>query len=176
MKMNPSIFSPRFCIALISTGFVLWASGCVGPTPYQPANTGNGYSEQQLSDNKQVVSFGGNALTSKKAVEEGLLRRAAEVTLKKGYDYFIIEDQVIDKSTANIKLPQRGIGGVEAFPGLGIPPTGAVESYYPMDAYTMTATISLHRGVLPADNKQAYDARKFGPPHTDNRVSSPPTH
>jgi hypothetical protein len=62
-------------------------TGCGGgPTPYQPAACGYGYSEQQIEDNRNRVTFAGNDRTSSDAVQNYLLYRAAEVTLDHGYD------------------------------------------------------------------------------------------
>lgn len=143
--------------ALLSILFC--ATACVAPTPYQPAQNGAGYSERSADQDRQLVSFTGNALTSQETVENGMLLRAAELTLQKGYDYFVLEDQTLDKATTRIRLPNASIGGVEQDSRLGIPRTGAVESYYPMDSYQVTGTISLHRGPAPQGNAKAHDAR-----------------
>lgn len=74
------------CLALLSV------SACVtGPTPYQPrAEDGlHGYSEQALERDRVRVVFRGNFLTPQETVENYLLYRAAELTLERGYRFFV---------------------------------------------------------------------------------------
>jgi hypothetical protein len=89
-------------LAAIGTGALLLA-GCASPTPYQPA-TGYGYnragySDQRIEDNRYMVSFAGNSLTSRETVERYLLFRAAELTVQQGYDSFILVDRSTDRKT-----------------------------------------------------------------------------
>ncbi|MFN5129337.1 MAG: CC0125/CC1285 family lipoprotein [Sphingomonadaceae bacterium] len=69
-------------------------AACMTPTPYQPEVRGQrihgGYSEQKLGDNRYMVTFDGNTLTSRERVEGYLLYRAAELTVENGYDWFRI--------------------------------------------------------------------------------------
>ena len=92
-------------------GLVLAA--CAGkPTPYQPAQGGFGYSEQQTEENRYRVSFAGNSATSRQTVEDYLLYRAAELTVQTGHDWF----QVVDRNTVQ---EYSGNGGSPAF-GVGV--------------------------------------------------------
>lgn len=59
-------------------------------TPYQSEGLRGGYSEMQLNDNEYVVSFSGNGFTSEERVTKLLLYRCAELTKKKGFNYFVI--------------------------------------------------------------------------------------
>ncbi|KPP81235.1 MAG: lipoprotein [Oceanicaulis sp. HLUCCA04] len=75
------------------TGFAASAAllvACAESTPYQRATAegGYGYSEQQVEENRFMVSFSGNSLTERQSVETFLLYRAAELTRERGYDYF----------------------------------------------------------------------------------------
>ena len=77
---------------------LLWS--CVTATPYQPEVRGQrihgGYSEQRLTNNRFRVTFDGNTLTSRERVEGYLLYRAAELTIKEGFDWFRIVDRETD--------------------------------------------------------------------------------
>lgn len=75
----------KFAVTLI---LPLLLFGCV--TPYQQKGFMGGYSDTQLDSNTVRVSFYGNAFTSRENVENNMLRRCAEVTIQRGYDYFII--------------------------------------------------------------------------------------
>ena len=54
---------------------LLLAACAAKPTPYQAAQGGFGYSEQQTEENRYRVSFAGNSATSRQTVEEYLLYR-----------------------------------------------------------------------------------------------------
>lgn len=66
-------------------------TACATPTPYQSADRGGfGFSQQQIEDNRYTVSFRGNTLTDRETVETYLLLRAAELTLERGADHFVL--------------------------------------------------------------------------------------
>ena len=102
MNFRTSLSGRGRLLAAIGTGALLLA-GCASPTPYQPA-TGhgfnrNGYSEQRIENNRWMVSFSGNTLTSRETVERYLLFRAAELTVQQGFDHFILVDRNTDRKT-----------------------------------------------------------------------------
>jgi hypothetical protein len=75
-------------------------SSCATMTPYQPEVAGQrihgGYSEQRLGEGHYRVTFDGNTLTSRERVEGYMLYRAAELTLRDGYDSFRIVDRLTE--------------------------------------------------------------------------------
>jgi hypothetical protein len=78
-------------IRLILAGLaVITLAGCETAAPYQPQQSPGdvGYSDAQLAANRFRVTFTGNSATGREVVEDYLLRRAAEVTLKAGYHWF----------------------------------------------------------------------------------------
>ncbi|MEQ8557571.1 MAG: hypothetical protein RIB03_04565 [Henriciella sp.] len=66
------------------------AGACTTATPYQAAGgpSSSGYSDQQIENNRWMVSFSGNSLTDRQTVETYLLYRASELTIQNGYDNF----------------------------------------------------------------------------------------
>jgi hypothetical protein len=62
------------------------------PTPYQRLGTtpAGGYSETRFSENEFYVKFVGNYNTPPATVRNYLYRRAAELTLEKGFKYFAV--------------------------------------------------------------------------------------
>ena len=68
--------------------FIFLLSSCT--TPYQPNGTGGGYSEIAYNRDTYYVAFHGNQNTSQETMESYLLRRAAELTVNKGYRYFVL--------------------------------------------------------------------------------------
>lgn len=100
--------------ALILSLLVL--AGCATPAPYAPMGPGQatGYTDRQLSDNRWRVTFTGNSVTPRAAVETNLLTRAAEVTLASGHNYFVFDTRDTKAQTRYDAFP---VG-----PGLGYGP------------------------------------------------------
>ncbi len=71
-----------------------------------------GYSDQELTHNRYRVTFTGNSETPRETVEDYLLRRAAEVTLKAGYDAFLFD-------TRNTKAKTTYMSTFTGWPGWG---------------------------------------------------------
>lgn len=69
---------------------VLITVGC--ETVYVPVGVEGGYSESQLEENTYRVVFTGNEYTSKETIFRHWFHRCAELTLEKGFDYFVILD------------------------------------------------------------------------------------
>lgn len=80
---------------------VLALAACAEPTPYAPSTPDNatGYTDQQLAANRYRVTFSGNSVTSRQTVENYLLLRAAEVTERAGYPYFVFDTRDTDTKT-----------------------------------------------------------------------------
>lgn len=86
-------------LAVAATALVLAA--CQTPATYHPADRpgGTGYSDEQLAKNRWRVTFTGNSATRRETVENYLLLRAAEVTLKAGYKWFIFDTRNTEAQT-----------------------------------------------------------------------------
>ena len=174
---------PRLAaFAAVLAGSVALAS-CMTATPYQPA-TGSGsyrtgYSDEQLEQNRFRVSFAGNSLTSRETVERYLLYRAAELTLQRGYDHFILVDRDTEKHSSTYRTP--GAWGPGPW-GYWSPywrfyrPRWGWRSWDPfwddpfwrdrdwdyrtVDRYEAIAEIVMGRGPKPANNVRAFDAHE----------------
>jgi hypothetical protein len=144
--------------ALVVVLGLLLAACTSSPTPYQAAQNGFGYSEQQVEENRYRVSFAGNSATSRQTVEDYVLYRAAELTVQTGHDWF----EVVDRNTVQ---DYSGYGGSPAF-GLGV---GGGSNFgvglsMPMGGgggsgrYTADMDIVLRDGEKPQENPNAYDA------------------
>ncbi|MEX2641945.1 MAG: MotA/TolQ/ExbB proton channel family protein, partial [Acetobacterales bacterium] len=88
---------------------LLGLTSCASPTPYQPMTDGQGYAQQQLEENRYRVTFSGNTATPRETVENYLLYRAAEVTVERGYDYFVLADNQVERIARAIRGERRGI-------------------------------------------------------------------
>jgi len=84
-------------------------AGCATSTIYQPASSdgGNGFSSTQLGENAFEVRFRGDSSTSPEKASDFALLRAAELTLEKGFDYFIIDDDENSQQTSVRTTPAR---------------------------------------------------------------------
>jgi len=166
----------RFSLLALAAAFAL--SGCVNPTYYQPAVGGEGYSDQQVSDDHYRVSFSGNSVTPRVTVENYLLYRAAEITLSTGHDYFVIVDQDVEHNVTYrtyVDIPPGGyfydpffyrpyFYGPAFGPAYGMYYDPYFGAYAPatteqFDKYRAYATIAVYSGERPTDDPKAYDAR-----------------
>ena len=119
-------------------------------TPYQPAAASAshyGYSETILDATHVRVSFSGNTDTSRDAVEGYVLYRSAEITLTRGYDYFVVLDHNVESRT-------------ELVPSEPPLPPIAPHRYRELVRYQSSSVIEIRRGVPPVTAANAYDARE----------------
>lgn len=167
---------------LAAAAAALAVSACaVTPTPYQPASAGSranayGYSDQQIEPDRFRVSFAGNSYTERETVERYLLYRAAQLTVERGYDHFILADRDTDKKTRT--YVNQPFGGFSSFgywspywryygagygwrgwdPFFGGPFFDRTVDVRTVERYEALAEIVLGRGPKP-QNVRAFDAR-----------------
>lgn len=125
------------------------ATACASQGPvYESRMDGGryGYAEMQLEPNRVRVTYNGDTLTARETVETYLLYRAAETTLQRGFDYFVV-------TTANVEEESRyeGMGGGR--PRL----TGA--TFREVSRHNAMADILMFEGERPPHIANAYDAR-----------------
>lgn len=136
------------------------ATSCATPTPYQPERNGYGYSEQMIEGDRFRIRFAGNGSTSLEAVRNAMLYRAAELTLERGGDYFVL----LDSSAEGMQQDRGptvgiGLGGIHIGGHTGISIGIGTSTDLDKTAYAAAADIRIRQGVKPADDDQAYDAR-----------------
>jgi hypothetical protein len=80
---------------------VVLLAGCQTAATYhaRDARGGTGYTDEQLAANRFRVTFTGNSATRRETVENYLLLRSAEVTLKAGYPYFEFDNRDTEAKT-----------------------------------------------------------------------------
>lgn len=125
------------------------ATACASQGPvYESRMDGGryGYAEMQLEPNRVRVTYNGDTLTARETVETYLLYRAAETTLQRGFDYFVV-------TAANVEEDSRyeGMGGGR--PRL----TGA--TFREVSRHNAMADILMFEGERPPHITNAYDAR-----------------
>lgn len=156
--MNGPIQRVMTATVIVAT---LGLGACGAPTPYQPAADGYGYAEQALEENRFRVSFSGNRLTSRETVENYLLYRAAEITVTRGFDHFVVAHWDTERKTTYFStVPLTGYVGFGWYDSYGDPFGGfATARARPSDRYAAYANIVMQRGAKPAGDPDAYDAR-----------------
>lgn len=171
---------------MMSAGLLVAGCTTMPATPYQPYRAHSaggihgGYSEQQLAPDRYLVRFHGNSLTPRDRVEGYMLYRAADLTVQKGFDWFM----VLDRGTEhNVRTTVRPDPLYRPFYGPGYPawrpnwdvyvPGHGWNSMYGGDlstnrefdvrrieAFEATAEIEMHRAPMPANDPRSIDARK----------------
>lgn len=148
-------------------------AACASSTPYQPADkSGRGFSEQRIEGNRYRVTFEGNSSTDLETVGNYLLFRAAEVTVQRGFDHFVVADRVLDERTftrytytgfgSPFGFYHNGFGrfGGPGFGGAGFAGGGFVDGYArERTSYKAIADILMFSGDKDARDAAAYDAR-----------------
>ncbi len=166
---------------------ILALTGCTATsTPYQPLGLGSrisgGYTDIRIDETHYRVSFAGNRLTSRDRVESYLLFRAAELTLLKGYDYFIIQDREVEHQIERQvrrdpfydpwyrpyhdywrpywRYYRNGRGWYIWYPYYGDPFWADRYDVRTIDRYEATADIVMGKGARPNGNLRSFDARE----------------
>lgn len=114
MSTVPARRSRIAAVALALASASVLAS-CSTPTPYQPA-TGSGsyrtgYWDEQIESDRFRVTFAGNSMTSRETVERYLLYRAAQLTVERGGDYFVLSDRDTEKKSRTYATTSPFAGG-----------------------------------------------------------------
>ena len=95
--MSRQSFSWRGAFAKVAAAAlaVTVLAACETGPVYKPRAPGErvGYTDLQLTPTRYRVTFAGNSSTRREAVENNLLRRAAEVTLSAGYTHFAFDSR-----------------------------------------------------------------------------------
>lgn len=141
-------------------------SACASPTPFKPADADDtyGYIDQTIENDRVRVAFAGNTVTPRQTVETYLLYRAAEVTVERGYDYFVTANSDIERNTSYF-------GNTTNYGGLGMGRYGDPWDYggfggfgttdlRPIDSYTAFVDVKMFKGGRPENQVNAYDARQ----------------
>ncbi|RVU38754.1 hypothetical protein EOI86_05645 [Hwanghaeella grinnelliae] len=172
--MTRSIRHPRLRFGEVRFFFLaglLALAACAHPTPYQAEQDGQGFSDRAIEDDRFRVTFAGNFLTTRETVEDYLLYRAAEVTLQRGYDYFLIVEKDTERKTTAFThffdddYPFSTYGYSRGDPLYDryfdrFGPSYVLGTTQERHRYTAFAEIQLRRGEKPDGDPNAYDARE----------------
>ncbi|MDZ4762769.1 MAG: hypothetical protein SGJ21_17045 [Alphaproteobacteria bacterium] len=137
-------------------------TGCVTPpTVYGPAASSEaaGYRQVKIETERYRVSFRANPDLNSQDVEDLALRRAAEIAVQDGYQWF----RVVDRRTEQVGGRNNGgtsvgVGGSSGSYGGGVGVGVGFDLSPDSRRYETTLEILLGRGAKPSD-ASAYDAR-----------------
>ncbi|MCB9072992.1 MAG: hypothetical protein H6623_05180 [Bdellovibrionaceae bacterium] len=151
----------------ITIALVFGLSGCVTATPYKAAtsDSGAGYRDKKIDEDKYRVVFRGNEETSRETVEIYLLYRAAEVTLENGDNYFLVIEQKTDTHTSYYSTSPVFYGaygrGSYRYPyyAYGYSWVNA-PGMQTLDRYEAIAYITLYKEKPPGNNAELFNAKE----------------
>lgn len=148
----------------LAAGLVLLIAACAQPTPYKPRlDSSTGYSEQQIEGNRFRVTFYGNDVTPRETVENYLLYRAAELTLQRDGDHFVLVGKDIERITDYYGNNAGWPGGYSVYgsrwPGSTGYGMGWSSNIYAQNRYQAYADILIFKGKTPKDDPKSFDAR-----------------
>ena len=146
---------------LVVLSLALALSACATPTVYQPAPGPNavGFSEQRIEPGRYRVTFRGGGGAPGAEVDDYTLLRAAELTLRDGYDWFRITGRWGDVADGGGGSLSIGGGSAEfgRHGGVGV----GVGTAFPLGggpALIRTIEIMMGHGPKPGGG-DVYDAR-----------------
>ncbi|MDP3496029.1 MAG: hypothetical protein Q8R82_23200 [Hyphomonadaceae bacterium] len=150
---------------LIAAFALLALSACAGaPTVYGPAVASSemGYREQRLENDRYRVSFRANADLKPPQVEDLALRRAAELALQNGAQWFTVVTRSTDLVSGGQTNsgPSLGIGGSSGSYGSAVGVGLGFNFGADTRQYQTSLEILLGRGAKPSD-PAAYDAQQM---------------
>ncbi len=148
---------------LLGTLALLALAACTsGPTRYIPALDGDdmGYREQRLEQERFRVTFRANPDLKGPQVEDMALRRAAELTIQNGYEWFHVVTRSTELAGGSYQQggPTVGLGGSTGSYGSSVGLGLGFNLGGDSRQYQSTLEVLMGRGPKPSD-PNAYDAR-----------------
>ena len=148
-------------IHILLACFLAFLTSCA--TPYQPKGLSGGYSQVQLDNNSARVQFKGNGYTSRERVEVFVLYRCAELTVERGYDYFVIDKQDTENRQQSFQTTPETFNATTTGSRGFYSTTG---TYTPGQSITFnkrtaTAVIKMFKGEKPVDLSGSFAAREL---------------
>jgi hypothetical protein len=150
-------------IALASSLIALILAACetAPPMAYQPVPgpRGVGFSEQRIEPGRYRIAFRGAPGASRAMVEDYALRRAADLTVADGYDWFRVYDRATTFNPPSGPQVGLSIGGVSF--GRRSAVGGGVGTSFPLGgggSITATLEVTMGKGPRPP-GPDVYDAR-----------------
>lgn len=154
-----SIMQKNWLHAFLCILMTALLSSCAS-TGYQALDGSAGYSDTRLDSNTVRVTYYGSVATSNETVQNYLLYRCAQVTLKYGFDYFVI--------ISNYTQPVVNTYTSPSFVNYYSNKKGTAGYAYVTGGQTMTvsreiasAVIKMYSGSKPTSQANAFAAREI---------------
>ncbi|MEM9705009.1 MAG: hypothetical protein AAF850_02900 [Pseudomonadota bacterium] len=148
---------------LLSLAFVVVASCASGaPSDYGPAGRdGFGFAETRIENDRYRVRYSGSGGDTRDLVEENALRRAAEIAVEEGYDWFrVVSRETLGDQRGGVNLGAGvGSGRVGRNTGVGVGVGGNLGTIGARQFFTARLEVLFGRGERPAqvDGAEIYD-------------------
>lgn len=148
---------------LAIAAFMLAAAGCAsaGPAGYGPADQkGFGFEEARIESNRYRVTYRGSADMPPEIVEDYALRRAAEIAVREGYDWFrVVGRDVSGEQRGGVGIG-AGVGGGSygRRSGVGVGVSGDLGTIGGRDYFTVRLETLMGAGDKP-EGADYFDAR-----------------
>jgi len=146
--------------------FAIWAAamavGCAstGPAEYGPAADGRfGYEETQIEDNRFRIVYRGSGGMPPEIVEDYALRRAAELALFEGYEWFrVVAREVMHEERGGVSIGAGvATGSYGRRGGVSVGVGGDVGRVGARDFFTARIEVLMGSADAP-DEAEVYDA------------------
>ena len=147
-------------IAIVAVALFLASCAATGPAAYGPADAkGFGYAETRIEADRYRITYGGSGGMSPGMVEDYALRRAGEVALREGYDWFrVVALEITGEERGGVSLGAGfGTGSYGRRSGVGVGVGGNVGKVGAQEYYTARLEVLLGKGA-PPDDDRVYDA------------------
>ncbi len=151
--------------AALITAATLLLTACASPSPtvYAPMSvtaSGTGYEDVRIENDRWRVTFTGGGNASEAQVERLALRRAAELTLQNGFEWFEVVDRRTgregrDRSPVRVGGSVGRTWGSGGFSGTGV---GLGVSLSPGQQAQRTVSLEIIAGSGDPRPERAYDA------------------
>ena len=150
----------KYLYSLLAVALI---SSCA--TSYQSQGMTGGYVDTQLSETLWKVSVNGNGYTSATTVGDYALLRASELTLEKGYKYFVVASDNQNKKSGVATIGGNTAttsGNIDSFGNFNARTNYSSPTYVPINKYENTLVYEMLNekveGVFVYDAQLIYDS------------------
>jgi hypothetical protein len=147
-------------LTILSIAGLLAACVAAGPVAYGPSGASNfGYSSTKIEADRYRIVYRGSGGMPPEMVEDYALRRAAELTLANGYDWFRVASRdITGEERGGVSIGAGfGTGSYGRRGGASVGVGGNVGKVGAQDYFTVRMEVLMGEGDAP-DDGGAYDA------------------
>ncbi|MHA7871669.1 MAG: CC0125/CC1285 family lipoprotein [Hyphococcus sp.] len=138
----------------IAAALLLGACAAAGPAAYGPAADDRfGYSDTRIEDGRYRIVYRGSGGMPPEIVENYALRRAAELTIQDGYDWFrVVGRDITGEERGGVGIGAGfGTGSVGRRSGVGVGVGGNVGQVGARQYFTVRMEVLMGEGETPEE-------------------------